>query len=226
MNKLKEQATELRDAGYSYAMIQNELGISKSTLSNWFSSRPFTPNKEFLRRSQVGPMKVGLQRHNDKLARLEKIRVNAKEEIGIVTERDLQMFGLGLYAGEGAKTTQTTRIINADPQVIRTTIYWLRIVHNIEAKDLCISMHLYPDNDEELSKQYWHKITNIPLGNFRTTQVDRRQKKGSLRKNRLPYGTAHVRVLANGDRTKGVDLHNMILSQILSVYEAIDPLYN
>ena len=42
MNKNKEKATELRRSGKSYKQIRREIGVSTSTLSDWFKNEPWS----------------------------------------------------------------------------------------------------------------------------------------------------------------------------------------
>jgi len=114
-NVVKRKATKLRDAGYSYKIINASLEISKSTLSNWFKDKPFIPNKEVLNRIQYGPIKSAEKSHNKKVAEIRKLLEVGVKEIGLLSRRDLWLLGIGLYLGEGTKTYENVRIVNSDP---------------------------------------------------------------------------------------------------------------
>jgi orotate phosphoribosyltransferase-like protein len=43
--ELKQRAIELRQKGYSYSQIKAELGLSKSTLSNWLYDMPLSEER-------------------------------------------------------------------------------------------------------------------------------------------------------------------------------------
>lgn len=221
MNKLREQAIKLRDNGYSYNMINNELGIAKSTLSNWFKDRPFTPNKKVIQRIQSGPIKSGARKHNERVTEIEHYKHWAQSYIGKLSEREIMMLGIGLYIGEGAKTIEQVRIINSDPKVIKLAIIWLERCFSVPPENLVIALHLYPDSNVQASKKFWSQITTIPLENFRTTQIDKRKDKSVRKRNSLPYGTAHVRVVALGDKEKGVRLFRKIDGLMLGVYNSL-----
>ena len=210
MNSLRTRATILRDQGYSYNMIKEELGISISTMSYWFSDRPFTPNKEMLHRIKAGPLKNGTKRHNERVQATRKIIDISAKEVGHLSSRDLWMLGLGLYIGEGSKSPETVRIVNSDPAVIKISIRWFREVCNLDTRNLIISLNLYPDNDVEESILYWQKVTGLPKENFRKTQIDTRTQKKQSRRGKLPHGTAQIRVKSNGDKEKGVVLFRRI----------------
>ncbi len=211
---LRTEAEKLRDAGHSYNMIHEKLRISKSTLSEWFKNRPFTPNKAVLRRIQYGPIKSAEKSHNKKVAEVIALGQKGAKEIGILSNRDLQMLGLGLYIGEGSKTHEIVRIINADPNVIRLAIKWFKETLGLADDNITIALHLYPDNNAQECLAFWQKTTKLPPKNFRKTQVDRRQNKSPIKRAKLPYGTAHITIISKGNPDNGVRLHRRLTGWI------------
>jgi hypothetical protein len=191
-------------------MIKEELGVSISTMSYWFSDRPFKPNEEMLTRIRLGSLKNGTLRHNERVEKTKKVIEDAAKDIGKLSKRDLWMLGLGLYIGEGSKSIESVRIVNSDPAVIKIAIRWFREACNLSTDNLIISLNLYPDNDVEESIEYWRLITGLPKSNFRKTQIDTRTQKNQNRRGKLPYGTAQIRVRSNGDTKKGVVLFRKI----------------
>lgn len=205
-NPLKIKAERLRDQGFSYNMISEELEIAKSTLSNWFSNKPFIPNQTVLKRIQYGPIKSAEKRHNQKVSNIEQLKIMGAKEIGKLSNRDLWLLGLGLYLGEGSKTFDIIRIINSDPNVIKLAIRWFKDICKLENDNITIAIHIYPDNNELECKTFWEKVTNLPDKNFRKTQIDRRQNKSIIKRNKLPYGTAHITIVSNKHPKRGVYL--------------------
>lgn len=191
-------------------MIVEELGVARGTLSYWFKDRPFTPNQEVIKRIQRGPIKSGALRHEKKLRDIKHRQELGQKEIGILSKRDLWMLGLGLYIGEGSKTTEGIRISNSDPVVIATSVRWLKETCNLTNDNLTVRIHLYPDNNETESKKFWSNVTGLPFSNFRKTIVDIRTNKKSSNRSKLPYGTAHISVVSKGDPEKGVALYRRI----------------
>lgn len=210
MNTLREEAEKLRDQGYSYNMIHSELGVPISTMSYWFRDRPFRPNKKVLERVKYGPIKSGAKRHNEKVKEIERLKKVGIKEVGKLTDRDLFMLGIGLYIGEGSKTIESIRIINSDPAVIFVGIKWLKESCMLSNDNITVRLHIYPDNNEDEAKTFWSGITGLPLANFRKTVVDQRTNKSNVNNRKLPYGTAHISVVSNGDPEKGVKLFRRI----------------
>lgn len=210
MHKLRVDAERLREQGYSYNLIHQKLGISKSTMSYWFRDKPFTPNNEVLERIKSGSGKEGLRRHNRRLREVELLREHGIQEVGTLSDRDLWFLGLGIYIGEGAKTTEMVRISNANPAVICLSIRWLKDVCGLKDENLAVRIHIYPDNDPEECLAYWRKVTGLSEANFRKVSIDLRTNKLVGKKRKLPYGTAHITVVSNGDPEKGVRLFRKI----------------
>lgn len=210
MNKLRLQAQKLRDGGYSYNMIFLKLGISKSTLSNWFRDRPFNPNREVLNRIQYGPIKSAEKKHNLKVKEIEDLLKIGVKEIGNLSKRDLWLLGLGIYIGEGTKSYDIIRIANSDPMVIKIAIRWFKEVIGLSNENINIRLHLYPDNNKVICIKFWREITGLPLRNFYRVYVDQRSDKIKTKRKKLPFGTAHINVKANGNSAYGVKLFRRI----------------
>ncbi len=219
MKSIKDQATQLRDKGYSYSMIKEKLGVSKSTLSNWFADRPYRPNAAAKQRVKAGPYKSGLIKHQKRLENIAKINKQAEVEVGKITKRDLWMLGIGLYMGEGAKSIESVRIINSDPGIIRLSMRWFREVIGLSDENFSLSLHLYPDNNEAQSIKYWSKITNLNQASFKQSSFDRRQNKKNKFANKLPHGTLQIRIKANGDPKNGVQLFRRIKGWSAAIFK-------
>ena len=209
MSIVRQKAEILRDQGYSYELIHEKLGIAKGTMSYWFKERPFTPNSEVLSRIKNGPSAGGLKLHNRRVKEITELRELGINEIGKLTKRDLMLLGIGLYIGEGSKTTEAVRISNSNPLVIIVFIRWLTEICGLSIDNITIRLHRYPDNIEKKCIKYWQNVTGIPRSNFRKTQIDQRIKK-NLNIGKLPYGTVHLSVVAKGDSLKGVKLYRKI----------------
>lgn len=207
----------MRDSGYSYSMINKQLGVSKSTLSNWFKDVPFIPNREVLKRIQYGPIKSAEKRHNKRVEETAKLKELGANEIGSLSARDLWLLGIGLYIGEGAKSNESIRIINSDPEVIRLAIKWLKSIAILKTENFRIVIYLYPDNDMEECLNFWQKVTGLPRTTFGKVQIDRRKNKSKFKQKKLPHGTALVVVKSNGNPELGKKLFRRIMGWISGV---------
>jgi len=207
---VKEKAIKLRKDGYSYSLISERTGVSKSTLSCWLSKIPYVPNQETKRKIGLARTNSIITKNKQRLYIHNQIKLQAEKDIGVISKRDLFMLGVSLYIGEGAKTYKIIRVINADLRVINLAIRWFCEICLMDIGNFSLAIHLYPDNDINDSLKYWHEKTGIPLEQFGKTQIDRRKNKTNIRKNKLPHGTAHLTVRSNGKKELGVLLFKRI----------------
>lgn len=221
MNTRRLVATRLREDGYSYKMIHEQTGVPISTLSNWFSSQPFTPNLEVIDRIKRGPMISGMKKHSEKMKRVGAAKAIGYRDVGEMSDRDLFMLGIGLYLGEGSKSIEAIRIANSDAAVIVIAMAWLMDCCGVPVGNLSARLHLYPDNNEADAKKYWSQITGLPLSSFQKSSIDKRENKLTARRRTLPHGTIHLSVRAYGDKTKGVALFHRVMAWIESVQDQI-----
>lgn len=214
-----KQAIDLRKHGWSYSVITERLGVSKSTLSNWLSDVPFTPNKTTIMRIKNGPAKSGEKRRKQKNENIKAIHKDAAIELGDITERDLWMMGIGLYLGEGSKKFEETRIVNANPKIIKLAVIWLTKICKVPKNNLQLRLYAYPDTDVNKAIKFWQKITTLSRQAFTKVQIDKRTDKKPKKWSQLPYGTLHIMVRSYGNKKLGVTLHRRISGWIESMFE-------
>jgi transcriptional regulator with XRE-family HTH domain len=217
VDSTRKDVFKLREKGYSYNLISEKTGISKSTLSGWLARVPYTPNKETLNRIGKARTAAGLHKHQIKISSINKATLEAKKELGSINKRDLFMLGLGIYIGEGIKFGDMVRISNSDPKIIKLSIKWFKEVCGLTDENFVVRLHLYPDNNVSESISYWSKEINIPIKQFQKSSIDIRQGKKSIKKGKLPYGTAHLVVKSLGKPEFGAFLGRKIRAWINEV---------
>lgn len=200
---IKEQAIELRKEGYSYSHISKVTGLSKSTLSGWLGAMPYVPNEKMV--ELLGRARAAANKKKAEIKRLqiESIQNKASNDIGQIAERDLFMFGLGLYLGEGGKTSNIVRIVNSDPRTVKAAIKWFSIL-GVSPEQFSVRVHLYPDSDIKKSLAFWSEVTNLPATRFSKSCIDTRSDKKSKNQGKLPHGTLHLGVKSMGKKEYGV----------------------
>lgn len=201
--KLRLKAREMRSQGQSVKQISDNLHISKSTVSLWVRDIILSENQlqNLIHREIKGREKGRFMgAFVQKQKRLEKIyeaELWAKKQIGIITDRELFLSGLALYAGEGNKKTRKVRLCNSDPRIIIFMIYWLKKYFNLDNNDLrCFiginEIHRKRENDV---KEYWSRITGIPIKSFNKTSFKKTRNIKEYDNFNDHYGTLDVRVL-------------------------------
>jgi hypothetical protein len=213
----KNEAIKLRKEGFSYADISSKLKIAKSTLSDWLKEVVFIPNDLVIKRVEENNRKISQIKRVDKMNSVLKADQYAKESIGVLSERDIFILGLGIYIGEGSKTGDCIRIANSDPRIIRFTMKWFKICFGLSDSNFKVRIHMYPDNNEDDVIEFWMKMLNIKKEAFYRSLFDNRLNKKRKNKNILPYGTAHLSIVSDGNKDIGTLLHRKILASIDSV---------
>lgn len=200
---LREQVTTLRKAGYSYSLISKKTGLSKSTLSEWLSGVPYTPNEETI--ALLGKARAASSARIAEIRQesIDKAVNEACSEIGNLTQRDLFLYGLGVYLGEGSKTGNQVRLVNADPGVMRLMVTWFKSL-GVHTEQFSPRIHLYPDNDISSSLLFWSQVTTIPRVQFQRSYIDCRESKKAIKHGKLPYGTLHLGIRSGGRPKFGV----------------------
>jgi hypothetical protein len=208
-----ERARELRRAGWSYTMITEELRVSPSTLSGWLRDVEIEDRSiidERIREARESSARTHLARHQ---ANVESVYNAAVQEVRDmfadgITQRELFITGLMLYWAEGGKTQNLVALTNADPDVIKIFLIWVRECLDITEDCLRAEVHCYPDTDVAQVEAYWSNITKIPLEQFYKTQIDTRTNKSLDKQGKLEYGTVQIKVLGEGSS----NLHRKILA--------------
>lgn len=212
---LKAKVQLLRSEGYSYELIKQMTGVSKSTLCVWLKKIPFIPNSKTIERMSRGQIKSAETNRELKIIRDQKAKDLARLELDKISKRDLMMIGIGLYIGEGAKYRKgCIQFSNSDPKVISLAMNWFNKALDIPIYQFRAVIHIYPDNKIEDALKYWSKVTEIPINQFSKTYIDLRSNKSVKNKRKLPHGTLHIRIRALGNKEFGTFLYQKILSWI------------
>lgn len=214
LQETKQRAIDLRKQGYSYNYIYKFVPVSKSTLSDWLREIPFKPNQHTIETIGKARAASGAKKHLIKMGTLNRAKLQAKKDIEKISKRDLFMLGLAIYIGEGGKSSDITRVANANPKIIRLSIKWFREICGVSIKQIRIRLYLYPDNNEKECINYWSKFIKVPINQFQTSIIDTRKNKKENKKGKLPFGTAHMSIRSLGNKNFGVYLHRLILAWI------------
>lgn len=210
----KLEAIKLRNEGYSYAYISSKLGVAKSTLSLWLKGVSFIPNLYTKEIITQGQKKSLTSKRVDKARSIQTAVEYADKNIATISEKELLFLGIGIYIGEGSKTGGIVRIVNSDPRIVRFMIKWFKTCFGLSNSNFKVRIHMYPDNNANTALNFWKRELKLPREAFHVPYVDKRVNKKLKKKNILPYGTAHLSVVGNGDKNNGVLLHRKILASI------------
>jgi hypothetical protein len=205
----RERARALRAQSWTLLAIADELGVSKSSVSAWVRDVDFVPSPRN-RGHPAGPKHPMRVR---KEAEIEQCRVEADEWVGLMSERDLTMFCLGLYAGEGAKTAGRVSMANTNATFVRVLLVWLRREFEIVEERLRLKLYLHEGLDLEAAEAFWSGALDIPVAQF--TRPYRAVVDSSLRSRKHVNGCVTV---AYADTR----LHRCVMARIEAITSRFD----
>ncbi len=169
-----------RKRGESYSKIRKKLGVSKSTLSEWFASTSWSKiiKQDLTRRANYVARKR-LRLINKKRREMwerwrEEAREEARRAFSKLKKDPLFVAGTMLYWGEGDSNLKNPmRFTNTDPRMVALYVKYLNTTIDIPKTTLRITLILYPDLSEKKCKEFWSAITRLPETQFYKTQFIR-----------------------------------------------------
>lgn len=169
----RQKAINLREQGKTYSQIKKELGISKSTLSNWLSDYPLSKQQlslieeEAKNNKNLGIEKTIITKQKKREERLRNIYKAEKNRWLALSQRELALAGLFLYWGEGKKSLKSSLAINnTDPQVVKFALYWMTQALKIPKNKIKVELHLYSDMNVPEELLFWEKQLGISKYQF------------------------------------------------------------
>jgi hypothetical protein len=197
---LRQKAIDLRGQGKTYGQIKSELQVSKSTLSNWLNKYSLSEeqlgllkqNKEQSR--QLAAEKNRITKQNKRKSRLNSAYREEQKRWKPLTQRELELAGLFLYWGEGAKLINgPISLNNTDPDVMRFTLFWLIKALRVPREKIEVFLHLYQDMNIKEEMEYWSRELKIPLTQFAKPYIKKSSRLGIGHKG-FGHGTCGLRV--------------------------------
>ena len=71
------------------------------------------------------------------------------------------MLGLGIYWGEGAKTTKRLWLCNNDPKLIKAWLAWC--AHYLPTVEQYGQVYAHADVNGKMARRYWARLTGIRI---------------------------------------------------------------
>ncbi len=188
--KLEERrrARELRARAWTLQEIADELDVAKSSVSVWVRDVEFEVRP---RRRVAAQQKFVHPARKAKLEQIARLEAEGRRWIGELSERDLLLAGVALYAGEGAKGGHEASLANTDPRIIWFFCRWLRHFFELDETRLRVSLYLHDCLDLHRANAFWSEVTEIPVSQF--TKPYRAEVDDSIRSTKHPVGCATVR---------------------------------
>lgn len=191
MRQDKEIAFKLRKDGRSYREIQKELGISRSTLCEWFKNEEWSRHikqnnsNEVIRISTDRLNKMNTARSFMLKNKYDSVIEKAKEEYLLYKNDLLFVAGLMLYDGEGDHLSKNAiRFANIDFGLHKVFINFSTKFFNIDKYHIKFSVLLYPDLNINECVDKWCEELGVLKENVYKPQVIT----GKLKTRKLHFG--------------------------------------
>lgn len=216
----REQARTLRKRGVSIKDIAQKISASKSSVSYWCRDIQLSPEQLkvlTLKSTHAGRAKcieLGEQKRAIRLTNIKKQQCAGAKTVATLSQRDLYMLGLGLYWGEGYKTSNDEfGFTNSDPRMIKTYLDWLSACFGIKSEKLVlrVSINSFHQSREKEVLSFWSKLTKIPLSQFTKTSFIKSKSKKVFSDNKSYFGTLRIKVRG------GMNLKYQILGAIENI---------
>lgn len=192
---LKLKAQEMRKGGKSYNEIIAALNLPKATVSDWCKDIQLTEPQLFklYQSKKTGALRGSIIAANRKkanrLQETETLYRQGVKEVGKLTKRDRFIAGIAFYAAEGTKSDRGCAFANANPEIIRFMIRWFKEFGKVLKDKFRGAIWLHDGLSEIKAKQYWSKVTGIPIVHFYKTYIAQDKKDSKkIRKNIHHFG--------------------------------------
>jgi transposase-like protein len=196
----RARARQLRsEEGLALGTIAKRLDVSKSSVSLWVRDIELTPEQDAallaknpVRNGQLRGMQVRRERCREQ-------RLAAQQHGRQLLRRGDPAFVAGcmLYWAEGSKSRNAAQLVNADADLLRTFLDFLRTSYDVSDDRVAFSVNCFLNNGLSIAEiqQWWLNRLDLPAECVRKAVVNRLSSASKRRKVKLlPYGTAKVTV--------------------------------
>lgn len=191
--QLKEQVLSMRQKGMSYSQIKEKVQVSKGTLSLWLRDFPLPPEKIVDLRDK-NPKRIESYRNTMQKKREDRLSLvyqKVSKDIGKFSKREIFLFGLALYWGEGGKTDRyRISLANTDPSILKFFTMWSKSL-GLDLNDARVKLHLYSNMNKNQEVDFWSQELNIPKANFVKPYI-KETKRGTSYNHRFNHGTCNL----------------------------------
>lgn len=193
----KKQALILRGRGKSLQEISTIINVAKSSVSWWCKDIKLTEQAKREILSRRGNHVAGALANKVKRQKeVSLLKETAKKEFRRLDIKNLERLkdlGTAIYWCEGAKRgMKQVDFTNSDPLMVKLMMNWFRKIHKVPEKKFRVSIYFHNGQNEVEMKQYWSRITGVPLSQFHKS-MSKAEGTGQ-RKNLLYNGTCKIRI--------------------------------
>lgn len=201
-SKVRLKAIALRQQGESIKVIAKKLNVSKSTASLWtrhiiLSVEQYEElNHRKIKGGELGRLKSALIQKERRIKKYSDTYNEIVSDLKSLSKREKLLIGTALYWAEGTKRGQRVDFCNSDPNLIKFMVSWFKEHFDIKNNEFRIQLGINEDHfhREEEVKNYWSKITGIPLLQFTKTSFKHAKLKKVYENFNEYFGTPKIYV--------------------------------
>jgi transcriptional regulator with XRE-family HTH domain len=196
----RDMARKLRqEEGLALNEIARRVGASKSSVSLWVRDIVLTPEQhDALQGSNALHYRQQLAAFKRRTTfRQRRIRWQIEGRAATYEGDMLHAIGCMLFWAEGSKKRDSVHVSNADPELLRLFVSFMRARFAVPDDKFRVWCNLFADHEERQAEieQFWLDTLELPRSSLIKSAVNRysghTKKK---RTNKLPYGTCRVSV--------------------------------
>jgi hypothetical protein len=124
-------------------------------------------------------------------AEVDRLLAEGRTRIGRLSERELLVAGVALYAGEGSKRDGSVIFANSDPRMVMFFCSWLRHFFQIDESRLRVRLDLHQGLDLDDAIAFWSELTGIAQSQF--SKPYRAVPDSSIRHTKHVHGCVAIR---------------------------------
>jgi transposase-like protein len=186
-----------REEGRSIKDIARRLNVAPSSVSSWVRDIELTPEQHDSLRSQNDRYDAQLKGRASSSAKRRLERMTAQLDGRRRAHRDepLHVAGCMLYWAEGSKARNQVTFTNADPEVVRFFVRFLKTYFDLEPQDIKVTCNLFADHASRQREieRFWLDALGLSAASLCASTVNTYSKYSQKKRtNKLPYGTCRV----------------------------------
>jgi hypothetical protein len=193
MSTKRELARQMRHQGIPVKEIAEKLETRASYVSIWVRDISLSSEQIELQGSRYASQNRGAKALQERYL-LQRYTYQEQGRVKARENSSLHLTGCMLYWAEGAKTRNEVHFVNADPNMMRLFIKFLREELEVEDTVMAVKINCHATDEDEIQRieAYWLDLLQLPTTCLKKTQI--KMGSPSSRKNILSNGVCGLRV--------------------------------
>jgi len=188
--------------GISIKSIATNLNVSSSTVSLWCRDIALSKEQIIKLEKQARDPNYGrrleysLQQQKERKKHTQELIEKSQKEIGILSNRELFLVGIGLYWAEGFKKDNLAGFANSDIKMIKVFLLWVEKCLHIPISSLKFRLGINEQytGDIDRIEQYWSKNLHLKVSQFQKPYIQKVLWKKQYDHPENYYGILRIRI--------------------------------